>query len=187
MCWECLPSLGTFRNHWFKTINNEAQNLFQLLFQLCAPSFFWPHCAACGVFVPTPTMCTQSRQSCPTLCDSMDCSPPGSFVHGILQARTLEWVAISSSRRSSWDQTCISYIAGRFFTHWATWEARFVPLPRVNPGPRQWNCGVLSTEPPGNSLCSPSAAQVMSSFSVCTTSHSLVKKRQRSNFLNEIW
>ena len=40
-------------------------------------------------------------QSCPTLCSSMDCSPPGSSVHGILQARILEWVAISSSRGSS--------------------------------------------------------------------------------------
>ena len=37
-------------------------------------------------------------QSCPTLCNPMDCSPPGSSVHGIFQARTLEWVAISSSR-----------------------------------------------------------------------------------------
>ena len=40
-------------------------------------------------------------QSCPTLCDHMDWSPLGSFVHGILQARILEWVAISYSRRSS--------------------------------------------------------------------------------------
>ena len=40
-------------------------------------------------------------QSCPTLCDPMDCSPPGSFVHGILQARILEWVALPSSRGSS--------------------------------------------------------------------------------------
>ena len=38
---------------------------------------------------------------CPTLCDPTDCSPPGSSVHGILQARTLEWVAISFSRGSS--------------------------------------------------------------------------------------
>ena len=37
-------------------------------------------------------------QSCPTLCDPVDCSPPGSSVHGILQARLLEWVAISFSR-----------------------------------------------------------------------------------------
>ena len=40
-------------------------------------------------------------QSCPTLCDPIDCSPPGSSVHGILQARILEWVAISFSRGSS--------------------------------------------------------------------------------------
>ena len=43
----------------------------------------------------------KSLQSCPTLCDPMDCSPPGSSVHGIFQARILEWVAITSSRGSS--------------------------------------------------------------------------------------
>ena len=43
--------------------------------------------------------CAQPLQSCPTLCDPMDCSSPGSPVHGTLQARTLEWVSISSSRR----------------------------------------------------------------------------------------
>ena len=50
--------------------------------------------------------------------DSMDCSPPGSSVHGILQTRILEWVAISSSRGSSQrrDQTRASCLAGRFFT-----------------------------------------------------------------------
>ena len=64
-------------------------------------------------------------QSCPTLCDPMDCNLPGSSVHGILQARILEWVAISFSRGSSQprDRTCISCIAGRFFTIWATREA----------------------------------------------------------------
>ena len=47
-------------------------------------------------------MCVHSvAQSCPTLCDPVDCSPPGSSVHGILQARILEWIAISSSRGSS--------------------------------------------------------------------------------------
>ena len=40
-------------------------------------------------------------QSCPTLCDPVDCSPPGSSVHGMLQARILEWVAMPSSRGSS--------------------------------------------------------------------------------------
>ena len=51
-------------------------------------------------------------------CDPMDCSPPESFVHGIFQARILEWVVISFSRGSSWprDQICIFCITGRFFT-----------------------------------------------------------------------
>ena len=52
-------------------------------------------------------------QLCPTLCHTMDCSPPGSSVHGILQARTLEWVAMTSSMGSSQpkDQTCVSHIS----------------------------------------------------------------------------
>ena len=51
-------------------------------------------------------------------CDPMDCSQPGSSVHGILQARILDWVAMPSSRGSSWlrDQTCVSCIAGAIFT-----------------------------------------------------------------------
>ena len=61
----------------------------------------------------------------PTLCDPMDCRLPGSSVHGILQARMLEWVAISFSRGSSWSkvQTCISYIGRRMLYHWETREA----------------------------------------------------------------
>ena len=64
-------------------------------------------------------------QLCLTLCDSMDCSLLASFAHGILQARILEWVAITFSRRSSQpkDWTQVSHIAGRFFTFWATREA----------------------------------------------------------------
>ena len=56
------------------------------------------------------------------LCSPIDCNPPGSSVPGILQARTLGWVAISSSSWSSWprDQTYVSCIVGRFFIHWAT-------------------------------------------------------------------
>ena len=61
-------------------------------------------------------------QFCPTLCDPMDCSPPVSSVHGILQTRILEWVAISYCRESSWPRawTWVSCIAGSFFTIWAT-------------------------------------------------------------------
>ena len=67
-------------------------------------------------------------QSCPTLCDPMNCSLPGSSLSmGILQARMLEWVDISFSRGSFWprDGTQVSCIAGRFFTIWATREAQY--------------------------------------------------------------
>ena len=70
--------------------------------------------------------------SCLTLCNPMDCGPPGSSAHGILQARILEWVAMPSSRGSSWheDWTQVSwtagrfFFAGRFFTVWAIGSCR---------------------------------------------------------------
>ena len=63
-------------------------------------------------------MCAQSLQSCLTFCNPMNCSLPGSSVHGIFLARILVWVAMPSSRISSQprDQTCVSCIAGGFFT-----------------------------------------------------------------------
>ena len=68
---------------------------------------------------------SEVARSCLTLCDPMDCSPPDSLVHGIFQARILEWGAISFSRGSSQprDRTAVSYIADRCFTIWATREA----------------------------------------------------------------
>ena len=56
-------------------------------------------------------------------CHSMDCRPPDSSVHGILQARVLAWVAISFSRGSSWPKAWaqVFHTAGRFFTIWLTW------------------------------------------------------------------
>ena len=67
---------------------------------------------------------SEVAQLCPTLCDPMDTSLPGSVIHGIFQARILEWTAISFSRGSSWprDQTWVSCIADRRFTVWATRE-----------------------------------------------------------------
>ena len=66
-------------------------------------------------------------QSCLTICDHMDCSPLGSSVCGIFQARILEWIAISFSRDLPHrDQTCISCgscIGRQIPYHWATWEA----------------------------------------------------------------
>ena len=61
---------------------------------------------------------SEVAQSCLTLCSPMDCSLPGSSVHGVFQARTLEWVVMPSSRESSQPRgrTQVSCIAGRLFT-----------------------------------------------------------------------
>ena len=69
-------------------------------------------------------------QSCPTVYDPVDCSLPGSSVHGILQARILEWGAIPFSKGSSWpmDQTWVSCTTGRFFTVWAPREPKKVKV-----------------------------------------------------------
>ena len=76
---------------------------------------------------------SEVAQSCPTLCDPVDCSPTGSSVHGILQARILEWVEISFSRGSSWarDRTRVSHTVGRCFTFRATREALVISLAHV--------------------------------------------------------
>ena len=65
-------------------------------------------------------------QSCPTLCDPMDCSLPGFSVNGILRTRILEWVAMPFSRESSQPRarTQVSRIAGGFFTICSTKEAQ---------------------------------------------------------------
>ena len=72
-------------------------------------------------------------QSCPTLCDPMDCSLPGSSLHGILQARVLEWVAISFSGGSSGhrDRTQVFCIPGRRFNLWATREGHTHPYQMI--------------------------------------------------------
>ena len=70
---------------------------------------------------------SEVAQSCPTLCDPIDCSLPGSSVHGIFQAIVLEWVAISFSRGSSRPRarTRVSHTVNRRFTVWATREVLF--------------------------------------------------------------
>ena len=133
-------------------------------------------------------------QSCPTLCDPMDCSLPRSSVHGIFQARVLEWVAISFSRGSSRprDWTRVFRIAGRCFTIWATREVnkawllgsvmvplplrgRFLYLPPHYPTVMRWVCFLqnvllLSLEQllwdlPRNSLASSVPPPPLPSFS----------------------
>ena len=95
-------------------------------------------------------------QSCLTLCDPTDCSSLGSSVHGILQARILEWVGTSFSWGSSQprDWTWVFCIAGRFFTVWNTsaydleeaslgWMYSFIDAGRIKGGPR-WNDSTVS-------------------------------------------
>ena len=84
---------------------------------LCLP---WAHCRMSeGELYSTVGLCVQAKllQSCPTLCNPMDCGLPGSSVRGILQARILEWVAVSSSRGSSqprdWTQVFYVFCIGR--------------------------------------------------------------------------
>ena len=76
-------------------------NLYQIFYFLC-------------VFCVSDSVCL-------ILCDTINCSLPHSSIHGILQARILEWIAMPFSRGSSWprDQTQVSCIADRFFTNWA--------------------------------------------------------------------
>ena len=115
---------------------------------------------------------------CPTLGDLMDCSPPGSNVHGTLQERILEWVATHFSRGSSsrpryWSR--VSCTADSFFTIWAIREALHIyiyfghrgqlagswfPDQGLKPCPLQWKQRVLITRLLGNSM------QYISSISI---------------------
>ena len=78
-------------------------------------------------------------QLCLTLCTPMDCSLPGSSVHGIFQARVMEWIAISFSRGSSWprNQTRVSRIVGRHFYH-LSYQGSSLNIP--------WHCLSLGLE-----------------------------------------
>ena len=78
-------------------------------------------------------VCAKLLQLCPMLCNPMDCSLLGSSVHGIFQARILEWVAMPSSRGSSQfgiEPACLTIpaLASSFFTTSATWDAPLVRM-----------------------------------------------------------
>ena len=81
----------------------------------------------------------------------MDCSPPGSFVHGILQAKILEWISISFYRGSSWprDRTYVSCVAGRFFTSEPPGKAQSTGYP-ISQCPKQVGCGFKEKEAPAS-------------------------------------
>ena len=95
-----------------------------------------------------------ATQLCLTFCDPMDCSQPDSTVHGIFQARILESVAISSSRRSSWprDWTCVSCIGRQFLYYRATWEdcMKAEPCTHCDLSPTEILAFSLATVSPGS-------------------------------------
>ena len=97
---------------------------FTLRVSFAFPVLFGIICFSLLFFFPFKESERVVTQLCLTLCNPMDCGLPRSWVHGIFQARVLEWVAISFSRVSSQprDQTWASRIVGRWFTIWATRE-----------------------------------------------------------------
>ena len=84
--YQAPPSMGFSRQEYWSGLPLPSQD--------GSPSFFEKYFAAAV---------TKSLQSCPTLCDPMDCSPPGSFTHRISQARVLEWGAIAFSGKTLYE------------------------------------------------------------------------------------
>ena len=111
---ECFLSIGTWK---VTTVFQNSINIFWLPFQQPISSLHSiEYCTITIIFtISSPPL--NITQSCWTLCDPMDCSSPGSSVHGISQAGILEWVSISFSRGSSRprDRTQVSCIAGRLY------------------------------------------------------------------------
>ena len=119
--------LDSFTTRYFLKLLEESFVSCLVLSALCT--------IVCGISIRWPTEGhyiffseseSEVTQSCPTLCYPMDCSLPGFSVHGIFQARLLEWVAISFSRRSLWPRnwTRVSCIVGRCSTVWATRDVK---------------------------------------------------------------
>ena len=98
-------------------------------------------------------MGAKSLQSCPTLCNPMDCNPPGSSVHGILQVRILEWVAMPSSRDLSNPEIKpvspgAPALSGRFgfFTTSSTWEAPISSIRALIPSQGHGPCDLITSK-----------------------------------------
>ena len=115
ICFFCMALSIMFIQSYYFSKFEQCMRYF-LIFFLKLP----PYCTVCAA------MCLVT-ELCPAPWDLMICSPPGSSVHGILQARILEWVAMLSSRGSfqTRDRTQVFPIEGRLFTIWATREAQF--------------------------------------------------------------
>ena len=98
---------------------------------LCLEKHQNPDCRHLSLMTNRVCVHAKSHQSCPTLCDPVDCSPLDSFVRSISQARILEWIAMPLPFRGSSNPgiepsvlaSFLHALAGRFFTTSATWEA----------------------------------------------------------------
>ena len=132
MRWKSLSCVQLFVTLW--TIACQASLSFtipwSLLRLMCIESlgfFLLKSTAFLFLALLVPSFCIES-ESCSVVSDS--CDPMDYTVHGILQARLLEWVAVPFSRGSSQprDWTQVSNTAGRFFTSWATREAHYLLL-----------------------------------------------------------
>ena len=106
-CLLRLPLWAVFLSEW----RCGWELICLALFLKCQLSILKYHLNKQALLTTTTTTTTKSLQSCPTLCDPIDGSPPGSPIPGILQARTLEWVAISSSDAWKWKVKSESEVA----------------------------------------------------------------------------
>ena len=109
-----------------------------------APQFLFSTSTNCGLFTAAAA---KSLQSCLTLCDPIDGSPPGSPVPGILQARTLEWVAISFSNACKWKVKVKSLSCVRLLV--TPWTAAYQAPPSMGFSRQEYWSG-FSGPPPGD-------------------------------------
>ena len=127
-CW-CPVSLYSEKT---LSTNQESANALILDFQtpeVWEVNFCCLLASGYGILLLEPAAAAKSLQSCPTLCDPIDGSPLGSSVPGILQARILEWVAISFSNAWKW-KVKVKPLSRAWLLHWPGW----VLLPLVPPG-----------------------------------------------------
>ena len=120
---------------WLSEVTTILNFLVSLLFFVVTPHYH----------IYTTTTTTKSLQSCPTLCDPIDGSPPGSAIPGILQARTLEWVAISFSNAWKWNVKVKSLSRVRLFT--TPWTAAYQVPPSMGLSRQEYWSGVPLPSP----------------------------------------
>ena len=101
---------------------------------------------------PVSERVSEVAQSCPTVCDPMDCSLPGFSIHGILQARILEWVAISFSNAWKWKVKVKSLSRVRLFA--TLWTVAYQAPPSMGFSRQEYWSGVPLPSPPIVSNCS---------------------------------